>query len=99
MIAKCPIHSVRTMYATKERKPESLVDTSCVRDFVELHEQVQSSVNLLDSLESFLSTFQDDLSEVSGQISNLQARSKDIEGRLKGRRVSSSLPVFASHLH
>ncbi|KAH9853608.1 Vps52-domain-containing protein [Lenzites betulinus] len=56
------------------------------RDFVELHDQVQSSVNLLDSLENFLSTFQKDLSAVSGQISNLQDRSKDIDNRLRSRR-------------
>ncbi|THH15380.1 hypothetical protein EW146_g5088 [Bondarzewia mesenterica] len=56
------------------------------REFVELHDQVQTSVNLLDSLESFLSTFQKDLSAVSGQISDLQDRSKDIGSRLKSRR-------------
>ncbi|KAG2154933.1 vacuolar sorting protein [Suillus bovinus] len=56
------------------------------RDFVDLHEQVETSVNLLDSLESFLSTFQKDLSSVSGQISELQERSKDIDNRLKSRR-------------
>ncbi|KAI0775920.1 Vps52-domain-containing protein [Trametes elegans] len=56
------------------------------RDFVDLHDQVQTSVNLLDSLENFLSTFQKDLSAVSGQISNLQDRSKDIDNRLKSRR-------------
>ncbi|KAI0638062.1 Vps52-domain-containing protein [Trametes polyzona] len=56
------------------------------REFVELHDQVQTSVHLLDSLESFLSTFQKDLSAVSGQISNLQDRSKDIDNRLKSRR-------------
>ena len=44
-------------------------------------------MDLLDSLESFLSTFQNDLSSVSGQISNLQSRSRDIESRLKSRRV------------
>lgn len=53
---------------------------------MELHDQVQTSVNLLDSLETFLSTFQKDLSAVSGQISELQDRSKDIENRLKSRR-------------
>ncbi|KAK7060497.1 Vacuolar protein sorting-associated protein 52 [Paramarasmius palmivorus] len=56
------------------------------KDFVELHEQVQTSVNLLDSLETFLSTFQKDLSAVSGQISELQDRSNDIDARLKSRR-------------
>ncbi|KAG6821582.1 hypothetical protein H0H93_000091 [Arthromyces matolae] len=48
--------------------------------------RVQTSVDLLDSLESFLSTFKKDLSAVSGQISDLQDRSKDIENRLKTRR-------------
>ncbi|KAG7096788.1 hypothetical protein E1B28_004198 [Marasmius oreades] len=56
------------------------------KEFVELHDQVQTSVNLLDSLESFLSTFQKDLSAVSGQISELQDRSNDIDDRLKSRR-------------
>ncbi|KAF9464409.1 vacuolar sorting protein [Collybia nuda] len=56
------------------------------KEFLELHDQVQTSVNLLDSLESFLSTFQKDLSAVSGQISELQDRSKDIDNRLKSRR-------------
>jgi vacuolar protein sorting-associated protein 52 len=45
---------------------------------------------MLDSLELFLSTFQKDLSAVSGQISELQERSKDIENRLKNRRVGIS---------
>ncbi|KAH9938264.1 Sac2 family-domain-containing protein [Fomitopsis serialis] len=56
------------------------------QDFVDLHNQVHSSVSLLDSLENFLSTFQKDLSAVSGQISTLQDRSKDIDNRLKSRR-------------
>ena len=47
----------------------------------------QTSVGLLDSLEGFLSTFQTDLTAVSGQISTLQDRSKDIENRLKSRKV------------
>jgi hypothetical protein len=54
----------------------------------------KTSVGLLNSLESFLSTFQKDLSAVSGQISDLQDRSKDIENRLKSRRVPSSLLTF-----
>ncbi|KIK67980.1 hypothetical protein GYMLUDRAFT_155416 [Collybiopsis luxurians FD-317 M1] len=61
-------------------------DSAREKEFVELHEQVQTSVNLLDSLESFLSTFQKDLTAVSGQISELQDRSKDIDNRLKSRR-------------
>ncbi|TCD70828.1 hypothetical protein EIP91_001518 [Steccherinum ochraceum] len=65
---------------------ESSTYAGRVKDFVELHDQVETGVDLLDSLESFLSTFQKDLSVVSGQISELQDRSKDIEGRLKSRR-------------
>lgn len=56
--------------------------------------QNQTSVHLLESLESFLSTFQNDLSAVSGQISELQDRSKEIESRLKGRRVSRYFPFL-----
>ena len=56
-------------------------------EFVELHEQVTTSVGLLTSLETFLSTFQRDLSAVSGQISDLQSRSRDIDSRLQSRKV------------
>ncbi|KAG8932947.1 hypothetical protein FRC02_000298 [Tulasnella sp. 418] len=56
------------------------------KDFVELHDQVEASVNLLDSLETFLATFQNDLSAVSGQISDLQSRSKEYDARLSGRK-------------
>ena len=52
----------------------------------------QASIGLLDSLENFLSTFQTDLAAVSGQISTLQDRSKDIENRLKSRKVR--MPPF-----
>ncbi|KAJ7283936.1 vacuolar sorting protein [Mycena rebaudengoi] len=68
------VHSEPNFYRTR------------AKDFVELHDQVETSVSLLNSLESFLSTFQKDLSAVSGQISDLQDRSKDIENRLKSRR-------------
>ncbi|KII95248.1 hypothetical protein PLICRDRAFT_169917 [Plicaturopsis crispa FD-325 SS-3] len=67
-------------------RADRLFYRSRAKEFVELHDQVQTSVNLLDSLESFLSTFQKDLSAVSGQISELQDRSKDIDNRLKSRR-------------
>lgn len=55
-------------------------------NFVELHHKVNDSLALLDNLQDFLSTFQSDLSHVSGQISNLQERSKDIDSRLRARR-------------
>ncbi|KAJ4497821.1 vacuolar sorting protein [Lentinula lateritia] len=69
--------------SSSKRENENL---SREKEFVELHEQVQNSVHLLDSLEAFLSTFQKDLTAVSGQISELQDRSKDIDNRLKNRR-------------
>lgn len=50
----------------------------------------QASAELLTSLGSYLETFQDNLSEVSGQIADLQQRSDEIERQLKGRRVSLS---------
>ncbi|KAG8810652.1 hypothetical protein FRC17_002845 [Serendipita sp. 399] len=61
-------------------------DRTKASEYIELHEQVETSLDLLDNLESFLSTFQTDLTSVAGQISELQRRSKDIEERLKGRR-------------
>ncbi|KAJ7639000.1 vacuolar sorting protein [Roridomyces roridus] len=61
-------------------------DRARAKDYVDLHDQVETSITLLSSLENFLSTFQKDLSAVSGQISDLQDRSKDIEKRLKSRR-------------
>ncbi|KAJ6598909.1 vacuolar sorting protein [Mycena vulgaris] len=66
--------------------PEPTFYRARAKDYVELHDQVETSVNLLNSLEAFLSTFQKDLSAVSGQISDLQDRSKDIENRLRSRR-------------
>ncbi|KAF8450537.1 Vps52-domain-containing protein [Boletus edulis BED1] len=59
---------------------------SRAKEFIEFHDQVETGVRLLDSLESFLSTFQRDLSAVSGQISDLQERSTNIDNRLKSRR-------------
>ncbi|KIR98992.1 hypothetical protein L804_03612 [Cryptococcus deuterogattii 2001/935-1] len=58
-------------------------------DYIELEQSIKSSNELLHSLESYLSTFQTDLSAVSGQISELQQKSSDIEGQLKGRKASS----------
>lgn len=49
--------------------------------------RTQTSIGLLDSLESFLSNFQKDLTAVAGQISELQDRSQDIDNKLKSRRV------------
>ncbi|KAF8165468.1 vacuolar sorting protein [Crassisporium funariophilum] len=69
------------------------------KDFVELHDQVQTSVTLLDNLESFLSTFQKDLAAVAGQISELQDRSKDIDSRLKSRkRIERPLSSLLSEI-
>ncbi|KAL1694430.1 Sac2 family-domain-containing protein [Schizophyllum commune] len=76
----------RVLFSAQLLVAHPQADAGRAKDYVELHDQVQTSVNLLDTLESFLSTFQKDLSAVSGQISELQDRSKDIENRLKSRR-------------
>ncbi|KAF9568988.1 Vps52-domain-containing protein [Agrocybe pediades] len=69
------------------------------KDYIELHDQVQTSVSLLDNLESFLSTFQKDLAAVAGQISELQDRSKDIDSRLKTRkRIERPLSSLLSEI-
>jgi septal ring factor EnvC (AmiA/AmiB activator) len=57
------------------------------KDYVELERSVAASNELLDSLASYLSTFQQDLSAVSGQVADLQSRSAGIESQLKGRQV------------
>ncbi|KAG5648929.1 hypothetical protein DXG03_000278 [Asterophora parasitica] len=80
------IHLERIEQATSHPSEADHIHRRRAKELIELHDQVQTSVNLLDSLESFLSTFQKDLSAVSGQISELQDRSKDIENRLKSRR-------------
>ncbi|KAK0555530.1 Vacuolar protein sorting-associated protein 52 [Tilletia horrida] len=53
--------------------------------FLALHDQVNASTSLLDSLEDFLSTFQRDLKTVSTHISDLQGRSNRIDARLQAR--------------
>jgi len=74
-------------------------DNVKAKQFVELHDQVETSIVLLNSLESFLSTFQKDLTSVSGQISELQDRSKDIENRLKARqKIEKPLSSLLSDL-
>ncbi|KAI9574682.1 vacuolar sorting protein [Boletus coccyginus] len=72
---------------------------SRAKEFIEFHDQVETSVRLLDSLESFLSTFQRDLSAVSSQISELQERSTSIDNRLKSRRrIEKPLSSLVSDL-
>jgi hypothetical protein len=68
--------------------------TGLASEYVELHEQVKSSTSLLDSLQTFLSTFQRDLSVVSDQIANLQLQSKDIDARLQSRKVRSVNAIY-----
>ncbi|KAK4052883.1 Vacuolar protein sorting-associated protein 52 [Microbotryomycetes sp. JL221] len=69
------------------------------RQFVELNEQVETSASLLTDLAAFLATFQSDLSNVSTHISDLQGRSKTIEGRLEARRaVETSLHPFVESI-
>ena len=55
----------------------------------------KTSLELLGNLEKFLSTFQNDLSAVSGQISDLQNRSQELDERLKGRKVRCCFLPFS----
>ncbi|WVQ80067.1 hypothetical protein IAT38_002168 [Cryptococcus sp. DSM 104549] len=57
------------------------------RELCECGQSVESSNELLSSLASYLSTFQNDLSDVSGQIAELQQKSSDIESQLRGRKT------------
>nr|ODN91686.1 hypothetical protein L204_05674 [Cryptococcus depauperatus CBS 7855] len=56
-------------------------------EYLELQQSVDSSNELLSSLASYLSTFQKDLSAVSGQITELQGKSSIIDSRLNGRKA------------
>lgn len=58
---------------------------------------LQTSTQLLKELSAFLSTFQHDLSAVSGHISELQGRSKTIEARLEARKVRAGSKVIQDH--
>ncbi|KWU46667.1 Vps52-domain-containing protein [Rhodotorula sp. JG-1b] len=95
---------IRSAYAdalaTKEHA-EHIQDCAFLErasDFVQLHDQVEASTQLLDELSSFLSTFQRDLYAVSNHISDLQGRSKTIEARLEARKAVERLlhPFVAS---
>lgn len=76
----------------------ALVVNDAAKDYIDLHQHVESSTNLLASLETFLATFQNDLSAVSGHISELQQRSRLIDARLEGRKTLQTQlgPVLAS---
>ncbi|BGP04589.1 Vacuolar protein sorting-associated protein 52 [Rhodotorula toruloides] len=99
------LSDIRTAYAdelarTEEHeKEQDRAFLERAREFVELNEQVETSTQLLTELSAFLSTFQHDLSAVSGHISELQGRSKTIEARLEARKaVERSLHPFVSSI-
>ncbi|GAA5865424.1 hypothetical protein JCM8547_001240 [Rhodosporidiobolus lusitaniae] len=96
---------VRDIYSSalagkqREEKQQDRSFLERAREFVELNEQVDASTQLLTDLSSFLATFQTDLSAVSGHISELQGRSKTIEGRLQARKaVERSLHPFITSI-
>ncbi|SPO23019.1 related to VPS52 - component of the Golgi-associated retrograde protein complex [Ustilago trichophora] len=67
--------------------------------FLSLHQQASTSTQLLDSLETFLSTFQSDLSNLSTHISALQTTSHQIDSRLDATRdVEIQLASFLSEI-
>ncbi|KAL7422535.1 Vacuolar protein sorting-associated protein 52 [Cryptotrichosporon argae] len=57
------------------------------KEYLDLAQSVDDSDKLLADLASYLSTFQDNLSDVSGQVHDLQSRSDSIERQLRGRRT------------
>ncbi|KAH8929151.1 Vps52/Sac2 [Atractiella rhizophila] len=71
----------------KEDEEEDGIFLEKATQYQELHEQVVSSQQMLDVLEDFLSSFQNDLSNVSSHISELQKRSQHIENQLGSRRA------------
>ncbi|GAA5980753.1 hypothetical protein JCM10908_001765 [Rhodotorula pacifica] len=96
---------IRTAYAdalAAKEHAELVQDSAFLErasEFVQLHDQVEASTQLLDELSSFLSTFQRDLYAVSNHISDLQGRSKTIEARLEARRaVERSLHPFVASI-
>ncbi|GAA5833953.1 hypothetical protein JCM9279_004171 [Rhodotorula babjevae] len=92
-------HAAQLARTTEHEREQDRSFLERAADFVELHDQVDSSTQLLTDLASFLSTFQADLSAVSGHISELQGRSKSIEARLKARKaVERSLNPFLSSI-
>ncbi|ORX38430.1 putative suppressor of action mutation 2-like protein [Kockovaella imperatae] len=66
---------------------ERLQLLKCQDEYLELRRSVQASTELLSGLSSYLSTFQNDLSAVSGQVSELQDRSSAIDAKLQGRKA------------
>ncbi|SPO38393.1 related to VPS52 - component of the Golgi-associated retrograde protein complex [Pseudozyma flocculosa] len=67
--------------------------------FLSLHHQAAASTQLLDGLQSFLSTFQSDLSSLSSHISALQTTSQAIDTRLDARRqIETELAHFLSEI-
>ncbi|PWZ00705.1 hypothetical protein BCV70DRAFT_199972 [Testicularia cyperi] len=80
--------------AEQDEKYLSLLPT-----FLSLHSQATQSKQLLGSLESFLSTFQTDLSALSTHIEALQTTSQGIDARLDSRRhVEADLATFLSSI-
>ncbi|SPO24726.1 related to VPS52 - component of the Golgi-associated retrograde protein complex [Ustilago trichophora] len=72
---------------------------SLASTFLSLHQQASTSTQLLNSLETFLSTFQSDLSTLSTHISALQNTSHQIDSRLDATRdVEIQLAGFLSEI-
>ncbi|KAJ9108921.1 hypothetical protein QFC21_000242 [Naganishia friedmannii] len=83
----------------EQEEKEGLEFQRRVPDYLQLHESVNSSTLLLDSLATFLATFQRDLSDVSGQIFELQNHSQEIDERSKGRKsIAKPLNALISDL-
>lgn len=56
-----------------------------------LHEAIEDCDNVLKSVESYLTNFQDDLGAVSAEIESLQTRSSQLNAKLENRRKVEKL--------
>lgn len=65
----------------------------------QLHQQISSCDNILQSMEQMLSAFQADLGNISGEIQSLQEQSMSMSVKLTNRKaVQEPLSAFVSAL-
>ena len=70
---------------------ESTTATEDRKKYEELHDSIQSSDDVLKSVESYLTNFQAELGAVSAEIENLQSRSTQLSAKLDNRRKVEKL--------
>ena len=63
------------------------IDVHQTQAFVDLHNQIQSCDEILETMENLLSIFQTDLGNISSEIQTLQTKSVSMSIQLKNRMV------------